>query len=163
MYLNILGKVHLEGLVTQMVLMEVGLDYMVKYLLDQPLSNSEEKEVTFESFISFPYPKKYNGHDKKAIDKLDELLKEIDSKFKEEKKGLKMTEDVFMNMNAGFQRIFDEHEKEVIKCINNKNRARMAIRKLDNYSKNNTSYAWILLYYFMCSEGSKFKDLLGMD
>ena len=143
--------------------MEVGLDYMVKYLLDHPLSNSEEKEVTFESFISFPYPKKYNGHDKKAIDKLDELLKEIDSKFKEEKKGLKMTEDVFMNMNAGFQRILDEHEKEVIKCINNKNRARMAIRKLDNYSKNNTSYAWILLYYFMCSKGSKFKDLLGMD
>ena len=74
-----------------------------------------------------------------------------------------MREDVFMNMNAGFQRILDEHEKEVIKCINNKNRARMAIRKLDDYSKNNISYAWILLYYFMCREGSKFKDLLGRD
>ena len=49
--------------------MEVGLDYMVKYLLDHPLTNSEEKEVTFESLISSPYPKKYNGHDKKAIDK----------------------------------------------------------------------------------------------
>ena len=143
--------------------MEVGLDYMVKYLLDHPLTNSEEKEVTFESLISSPYPKKYNGHDKKAIDKLDELVEEIDSKFKEEKKGLKMREDVFMNMNAGFQRILDEYEKEVIKCINNKNRARMAIRKLDDYSKNNISYAWILLYYFMCREGSKFKDLLGRD
>ena len=141
--------------------MEVGLDYMMKYLLENPLNNNWAKDVLFSEFI--PYPKKYNGHDKDAITELNALLEEIGEKFKEEMKGLKMREDVFMNMNAGFQRILDEYEKKVQKCIGNKKRVAMAVRKLDQYSKDNTTFAWILLYYFMTIKENCFKDLLGTD
>ena len=141
--------------------MEVGLDYMMKYLLENPLNNNRAKDVFFSDYI--PYPKKYNGHDKDAITKLNALLEEIGEKFKEEMKGIKMNDDVFMNMNAGFQRILDEYEKKVQKCIGNKERVAMAVRKLDQYSKDNTTFAWILLYYFMTIKGNCFKDLLGTD
>jgi hypothetical protein len=39
----------------------------------------------------------------------------------------------------------------------------MAVRKLDQYSKDNTTFAWILLYYFMTIKENCFKDLLGTD
>ena len=83
--------------------MEVGLDYMMKYLLENPLNNNRAKDVFFSDYI--PYPKKYNGHDKDAITKLNALLEEIGEKFKEEMKGIKMNDDVKIK-NINFRKTF---------------------------------------------------------